>query len=86
MIGWCSSPYVNTIELLEPKTEENPTPAIRLLTYTTLLQAVRLFPSPLIIFYQKKGKKRVLNLLLLLLILLCSFFPLKNKNNRGTLR
>ncbi|CDZ98387.1 hypothetical protein [Phaffia rhodozyma] len=39
MIGWCSSPYVNTIELLEPKTEENPTPAIRLLTYNALLQA-----------------------------------------------
>jgi hypothetical protein len=41
MIGWCSAPYVSTIEILEPPTDEHPNPAIRLLTYTTLLQPVR---------------------------------------------
>lgn len=45
MIGWCSAPYVSTIEILEPPTDEYPNPAIRLLTYTTLLQPVRPPPS-----------------------------------------
>lgn len=49
MISWCSAPYVSTIEILEPPTEEFPNPAIRLLTYTPLLQPVRRPPPPLLL-------------------------------------